>query len=109
MSLLGEVTKLEGELILTKNSHKGDGNSFMHCLSYVAQSPWLLHLSIKDNVIFGSPLNEERHGQTVNVCDLRADLDILEDSGATEIRVSVCLVDKKPSMAHPARFVMLDC
>jgi ABC-type transport system involved in cytochrome bd biosynthesis fused ATPase/permease subunit len=85
MSLLGEMTKLEEKLVLTKNPHKVDGNGFMHCLSYAAQSPWLQHLSIKDNIIFGSPLDEGRYGQVVDACALRADLDMLEDGDATEI------------------------
>jgi len=85
MALLGEMTKLEGELVLTKNPSKVDGNGFMHCLSYAAQSPWLQHLSIKDNILFGSPLDEERYEQVIDACALRADLDMLEDGDATEI------------------------
>ena len=84
MALLGEMTKLEGELVLTKNS-KVDGNGFMHCLSYAAQSPWLQHLSIKDNILFGSSFDEERYEQVIDACALRADLDMLEDGDATEI------------------------
>jgi len=85
MALLGEMTKLEGELVLTKNPSKVDGSGFMHCLSYAAQSPWLQHLSIKDNILFGSPLDEERYEQVVDACALRADFDMLEDGDATEI------------------------
>ena len=85
MALLGEMTKLEGELVLAKNPYKVDGNGFMHCLSYAAQSPWLQHLSIKDNILFGSPLDEDRYEQVVDACALRADLDMLEDGDATEI------------------------
>jgi len=85
MALLGEMTKLEGELVLTKNPSKVDGNGFMHCLSYGAQSPWLQHLSIKDNILFGSPFDEERYEQVIDACALRADLDMLEDGDATEI------------------------
>ena len=85
MALLGEMTKFEGELVLTKNPSKVDGSGFMHCLSYAAQSPWLQHLSIKDNIVFGSPLDEERYEQVIDACALRADLDMLEDGDATEI------------------------
>ena len=85
MALLGEMTQLEGELVLNKNPSKVDGNGLMHCLSYAAQSPWLQHLSIKDNILFGSPLDEDRYEQVVDACALRADLDMLEDGDATEI------------------------
>lgn len=85
MALLGEMTKLEGELVLSKNPHKVDRNGFMHCLSYAAQSPWLQHLSIRDNILFGAPFEEERYERVIDACALRADLDMLEDGDATEI------------------------
>jgi ABC-type transport system involved in cytochrome bd biosynthesis fused ATPase/permease subunit len=85
MALLGEMTKLEGELVLAKNPSKIDGNGLMHCLSYAAQSPWLQHLSIKDNILFGSPLDEERYERVIDACALRPDLDVLEDGDSTEI------------------------
>ena len=85
LALLGEMTQLGGELVLNKNPSKIDGNGLMHCLSYAAQSPWLQHLSIKDNILFGSPLDEDRYEQVIDACALRADLDMLEDGDATEI------------------------
>ena len=85
MALLGEMKKLEGELVLTKNPSRVDRNGLMHCVSYAAQSPWLQHLSIKDNILFGSPLDEERYDQTIDACALRADLDVLEEGDSTEI------------------------
>ena len=85
MALLGEMTRLEGELVLSKTPHKVDRNGFMHCLSYAAQSPWLQHLSIRDNILFGAPPEEERYEQVIDACALRADLDMLEDGDATEI------------------------
>ena len=57
----------------------------MHCVSYGAQSPWLQHLSIKDNIFFSTPLNEERHERVIDACALRPDLDMLEDGDSTEI------------------------
>ena len=71
--------------MLNKNPSKVDGNGLMHCLSYAAQSPWLQHLTIKDNILFGSPLDEDRYEQVVDACALRPDLDMLEDGDATEI------------------------
>jgi len=85
MALLGEMTKLEGELVLTKNPREVDENGFMRCLSYAAQSPWLQHLSIRDNILFGAPPDEERYEQVIDACALRADLDMLEDGDSTEI------------------------
>ncbi|CAL1697425.1 unnamed protein product [Somion occarium] len=85
MALLGELTKLEGRLIMSKNPSKIDENGLMHAISYAAQSPWLRHQSIKDNVLFGYPYDEERYKSVIECCALLPDLDILEDGDATEI------------------------
>lgn len=56
-----------------------------NCLSYAAQSPWLEHASIKDNILFGSPFHQSRYDQVIEACALKPDLDIFEDGDATEI------------------------
>ncbi|KAH9924948.1 multidrug resistance-associated ABC transporter [Amylocystis lapponica] len=85
MALLGELTTLEGRIIMAKNPSKVDKYGLTHSISYAAQSPWLRHQSIKDNILFGYPLDEERYQSVVECCALQTDLDILEDGDATEI------------------------
>ena len=85
MALLGEMTLLNGgRIIMAKNPSKVDENSLMHSISYATQSPWLRHQSIKDNILFGYPLDEERYNAVIENCALRTDLDILKDGDATE-------------------------
>jgi hypothetical protein len=48
---------------------------------------WLRHQSIKDNILFGYPFDEDRYNSVVECCDLKADLEILEDVDVTEIGV----------------------
>jgi ABC-type transport system involved in cytochrome bd biosynthesis fused ATPase/permease subunit len=79
------MTCLEGELVMSKSPFKVDESGHMHALSYAAQSPWLQHLSIKDNILFGSPLDEKRYEQVIDCCALKPDLEIFEDGDATEI------------------------
>jgi len=59
MALLGEMTCLPGGVqYLPKDTMHVDENGYTYSISYCAQTPWLQQQSIKDNVLFGSPLDE---------------------------------------------------
>ncbi|KAJ7091060.1 multidrug resistance-associated ABC transporter [Mycena epipterygia] len=86
MALLGEMTLLPGgRIIMSKNLSRVDEYGNMHGISYAAQSPWLRHQSIKDNILFGYPYDDARYKQVIECCALQPDLDVLEDGDATEI------------------------
>lgn len=79
------MTQTEGRLIMSKDPSKVDENGLMHSISYAAQQPWLQHASIKANILFGSPYDDERYSEAIECCALRPDLDLLDDGDLTEI------------------------
>ncbi|KAL4065666.1 hypothetical protein V8B97DRAFT_2010327 [Scleroderma yunnanense] len=85
LALLGEMTLVSGTLHMSKSTSQIDSFGNMHAISYAAQMPWLRHQSIKDNILFGQPMDEERYRDVVECCALRPDLDIFEDGDDTEI------------------------
>jgi len=87
MALLGEMTLKRGRIIMNKNTGKVDENGMSYSISYAAQTPWLRHQSIKDNILFGAPYDEKRYNDVIDACALRPDLEMLEDGDLTEIGV----------------------
>jgi len=86
MALLGEMTLLPGgKLFISKNSGRVDEHGLMRSVSYAAQSPWLQHQSIKENILFGYPYDSDRYHSVIECCALKPDLEVLPDGDATEI------------------------
>ncbi len=85
IAVLGEMTLLNGRIIMAKDRSRIDEYGNMHAISYAAQAPWLRHQSIKDNILFGYPLDEERYEAVLECCALKPDLAMLEDGDTTEI------------------------
>lgn len=84
--MLGEMTLLPGgKILMHKDPYRVYENGLTHTISYAAQTPWLQHQSIKDNILFGAPLDAVRYADVLDACALRPDLLILEDGDATEI------------------------
>ena len=59
---------LDGELLVTNGSVECSGN-----LAYVSDSPWIFPGTIRENILFGLPYNEEWYLKTVEACQLEMD------------------------------------
>lgn len=93
-AILGEVDLLEGSLYVPKapplserHDSKANRDNWIipSAIAYVAQIPWIENASIRDNIVFGLPFDEERYKKTVEVCALKKDLEMLTDGENTEI------------------------
>ncbi|KAF3764503.1 hypothetical protein M406DRAFT_81350 [Cryphonectria parasitica EP155] len=93
-AILGEVDILSGKIAMPRQPAFGDRKDskatrdnwiIPECVAYVAQIPWIENASIRDNIEFGLPHDQERYEKTIEVCALRKDLEMLSDGEKTEI------------------------
>ncbi|XP_017121302.1 probable multidrug resistance-associated protein lethal(2)03659 [Drosophila elegans] len=47
-------------------------------ISYASQEPWLFNASIRDNIIFGLPMDKHRYRTVVKKCALERDFELLQ-------------------------------
>ncbi|KDQ16441.1 hypothetical protein BOTBODRAFT_186495 [Botryobasidium botryosum FD-172 SS1] len=87
LALLGEMTPSTDSTVvhLPKNTTQVDDHGLMNSVSYCAQTTWLEHQSIKENILFRSPYDKARYQQVLECCALNPDLAVFEDGDDTEI------------------------
>ncbi|KAF9038074.1 hypothetical protein BJ165DRAFT_1604107 [Panaeolus papilionaceus] len=54
-------------------------------VAYAAQESWVLNTTIRENILFGSSLDEERYQQVLFQCALKRDLELFEAGDNTEV------------------------
>lgn len=74
-SILNNMIKLNDESRIIINGS----------ISYVGQVPWISNDTVKNNIIFHYPYNEERYNKVVELCKLQQDMDALIGGDSTEI------------------------
>ena len=52
---------------------------------YCSQTPWLQSVSIRDNILFASLLDEERYHEVLDACELLPDLASFRDGDLSMI------------------------
>ncbi|KAG0040539.1 hypothetical protein BGZ83_002504, partial [Gryganskiella cystojenkinii] len=72
-AIIGEMYKLQGH-VRTKGQ-----------IAYVPQQPWILNMSLRENILFGKPMDQERYRAVLFACGLEPDLDLLPAGDMTEI------------------------
>ncbi|KIY53870.1 multidrug resistance-associated ABC transporter [Fistulina hepatica ATCC 64428] len=97
LALMGEADVLTGQLVCPRSppdvlASFAEGGApkpadwvVKGVCAYVPQAAWLRNASIKENILFDLPYDEERYHKTLEVCALLSDLEILEDGDESEI------------------------
>ncbi|XP_026808487.1 probable multidrug resistance-associated protein lethal(2)03659 isoform X2 [Rhopalosiphum maidis] len=62
-AILRELSLLDGSI------------SVRGVVSYASQAPWLFPGSVKQNIIFGSPMDKDRYNKVIDVCALKTDFE----------------------------------
>jgi ABC-type multidrug transport system fused ATPase/permease subunit len=93
-AVLGECEVLSGSITAPKvptlterndsGAHKGNW-ILPSAVAFVQQIPWIENCTLKANILFGLPYDEERYNQVIDACALRKDLEMLIDGDNTEI------------------------
>ncbi|EIW76959.1 multidrug resistance-associated ABC transporter [Coniophora puteana RWD-64-598 SS2] len=95
LALLGEADVLAGQVVCPRSPPDSlavygpsganrDGREAKWVVPGMC-SAWLRNASIRDNILFSLPYDEERYQRTLEACALIADLNILEDGDESEI------------------------
>ncbi|KAI6146199.1 P-loop containing nucleoside triphosphate hydrolase protein [Pisolithus tinctorius] len=84
LALLGEMTIVEGKLVRPKHT-SGTEHLDSGAISYAAQTPWLQRGTVKQNILFGYPYDEQRYENVIESCALLPDLESWEEGDHTEV------------------------
>ncbi|KAE9991311.1 hypothetical protein EG327_000152 [Venturia inaequalis] len=93
-AILGEVEVFEGTITVPlapsteeRRDDKANKSNWIlpNAFAYVSQQPWIENATLKNNVLFGLPYDEQRYNQVISTCALEQDLKILTDGHETEI------------------------
>ncbi|CAI0449450.1 unnamed protein product [Linum tenue] len=97
-SILGEMHKITGTVLVSGTT------------GYVAQTPWIQHCTIEENILFGLPMDRERYQEVLRVCCLEKDLEMMEFGDKTEIgERGINLSGGQKQRIQLARAVYQDC
>ena len=72
-ALINDIPRLSGRVVLRGT------------IAYCAQEPWIQNASLRQNILFGAPMDRNRYSRVVSACALDTDLNNLEQGDATLI------------------------
>ncbi|KAL9119448.1 MAG: hypothetical protein Q9187_004001 [Circinaria calcarea] len=90
LALLGEMTLIKGAVRMPAAVNREDlpvdlDSGLIDAVAYCAQEAWLTNDTIRNNILFGSPYNEERYRAVLDACALAIDLKDLAQGERTQV------------------------
>ncbi|TFK34747.1 hypothetical protein BDQ12DRAFT_737985, partial [Crucibulum laeve] len=79
MALLGEMHFMSSSAEAWFNLPRSGG------VAYAAQESWVQNATIRENILFGSQLDEPRYKEVIRQCALEKDLELFEAGDLTEV------------------------
>jgi ATP-binding cassette subfamily C (CFTR/MRP) protein 4 len=73
MTILGELAPSGGKV------------RYQGSMSYAPQESWILSTTVRENILFGEPFDEEWYKQVIEACAFDADIDEMDAGDETEI------------------------
>ncbi|XP_077569773.1 ATP-binding cassette sub-family C member 12-like [Stigmatopora nigra] len=74
------ISSILEQMHLLQGSITADGT-----FAYVSQQAWIFHGTVRENILMGNPMDQDRYESVLDACSLRADLKILPHADHTEI------------------------
>ncbi|KAK1830843.1 ABC bile acid [Podospora conica] len=96
-AVLGEAELLSGSIhvprplsIEERQDHKANAGNWIlpSSIAFVSQQPWIENATLRDNILFGMPFDEDRYEQTLASCALKKDIAALDDGDKTELGIN---------------------
>ena len=73
MAIINEIPRVRGRVVVRGS------------LAFCSQEPWIQNASLRANVLFGAPYDQERYAEVIEACALSADIDSLPGGDRVEI------------------------
>ncbi|KAL8579573.1 hypothetical protein ACOMHN_025526 [Nucella lapillus] len=88
VAVVGRVGSGKSSLIsaLIGDMHKAAGQVAIEgSMAYVPQQAWIQNNTVRNNILFGEPMNQELYVNCLSACALKSDLEVLAAGDLTEI------------------------
>ncbi|XP_074597278.1 ATP-binding cassette sub-family C member 4-like [Brevipalpus obovatus] len=86
LTVVGPVGSGKSSLLLSllrETPTKSSEMNLKGIISYASQEPWIMNTTVRDNILFGLPYDEERYQEVISVTGLNRDLKILHYADMT--------------------------